>query len=99
MVDELRDETGLEIDRNELEELTSAYASPGYTSELLTLFAVHLSAAQRGQCEHLHWFDLDRIEEMIQNGHIADLKTVAAISLFQWRKHHDRKPKRRTRVV
>jgi ADP-ribose pyrophosphatase len=83
MIREMREETGMTIDATQMQRLTSLYPSPGYTSELLTLFLIRLTRAQRAACETLRWFSLTELNRLIFDGELADMKTVVAITAYQ----------------
>lgn len=83
MTKELREETGIVIRPDQLYRLTTLYATPGYSSEQITLFAVHITAAQRKGTDALRWFEIPELNELIRRCEIADMKTVAAICSFQ----------------
>src|SRR5689334_3130072 len=44
---EIKEETGIETEPHQLHRLISLYTSPGYTTELLTLFLVRITETQR----------------------------------------------------
>ena len=83
MVNELKQETGLIVRQDQLQRLSSFYTSPGYTSELLTLFLVHVTKEQRKQSDALRWFAIPELFELIRKGDISDMKTAVAITSFQ----------------
>jgi ADP-ribose pyrophosphatase len=83
MTSEVREETGITVRDDQLRRLTSLFASPGYTSELLTLFVVKVTAAQRKATDALRWFTIPELLELIRDGEITDMKTVAAICSYQ----------------
>lgn len=83
MVNELKEETGIVLRENQLQRLTSFYTSPGYTSELLTLFLAYVTKEQRKRADSLRWFALPELLELIRKGDICDMKTVAAVTSFQ----------------
>ncbi|MEW6055077.1 MAG: NUDIX hydrolase [Bdellovibrionota bacterium] len=83
MIQELKEEAGLCISKQQIRRLTSLYTSPGYTSELLALFLVRLRKEQASGNESLRWFSLDELGKLICKEQIVDMKTVAAISLYQ----------------
>ncbi len=83
MRDELREEAGLLIAPTQLTRLTSLYTAPGYSSELLTIFLLGLSKAQRQSADALRWFPLLELNRLIQAQEIVDMKTVAAVTAYQ----------------
>ncbi|MBI3557565.1 MAG: NUDIX hydrolase [Deltaproteobacteria bacterium] len=83
MRNELYENTGLPIVARQLSKLTALYTSPGYSSELLTIFLVQLTRQQRQAADALRWFSLPELNRLILNQEIIDLKTVAAITAYQ----------------
>lgn len=83
MAAELKEETGLRVRPDELKRLTSLYSSPGYSSELVTIFFLRVTNDQRKANETLRWFDLAEINKLIFEGELVDMKTVAAITSYQ----------------
>lgn len=90
-----RDESPLECAQRELQEETGyraenweplghLYPTPGYTNEVLHIFAA--SGLTKGE-QHLdvsedinvRWIPLQQVEEMIDQGEINDAKTIIAI--------------------
>jgi ADP-ribose pyrophosphatase len=83
MIAELREEAGFRASPEQLHRLTSLYASPGYTTELLTLFLVRVTREQRKRAENLRWFRLSDLNRLIHEQELIDMKTVAAITAYQ----------------
>lgn len=79
---ELREETG--CDASSIEFMTSIYTTPGFTDERIHLFmATNLSqgdaARESDEFIEVHTLSLSRCLTMIQQGEIADGKTIIAI--------------------
>lgn len=79
---ELTEETGLQADR--FEHLSTLYPSPGYCSEILTIYlATGLVSGQANpdDGEHLscHRYPLSEALTMLDNGEIRDAKTQVAL--------------------
>lgn len=83
MMAELKEEARLTVSPNQLKRLTSLYTTPGYSSELLTIFLVHVTQLQRKRCETLRWFELTELNRLIHEQELIDMKTVAAITAYQ----------------
>lgn len=85
---ELVEETGYS---GELYSMGFIYPSPGYTDEIIHLFAVKNATytAQKlddGEFLNVSFIPLDRVLKMIESGEIADAKTVVAIYKYINRK-------------
>jgi ADP-ribose pyrophosphatase len=85
---ELAEETGYSPDS--LEPLASVYLAPGYSSEMIHLFAARgLRPVQRNPDydERVHpvAVEMERVIAMIASGEIRDAKTVCAVLLGQGR--------------
>ncbi len=79
---ELREEAGVTAD--EYLDLGTFYPSPGYTSEIIYLYAatgLHSTEQDLDEDEFLNveWIKLDKAVEMIMSGEITDGKTIAAV--------------------
>ncbi len=80
---ELEEETGFTASR--LVRVGEAYVSPGYSTELITLFlAFGLSEGKARPESHevikeKVWINLEDIDELIERGEIRDLKTIALV--------------------
>lgn len=83
MIEELRSEASVRVAPSQLERLTSLYVSPGYSSELLTLFFVRLTHEQRHRSDTMRWFTFNDLNRLIHEQQVCDLKTVAAITAYQ----------------
>ena len=83
MKDELRDALGMQVATRQLNRLTALYSSPGYSSELVTIFLVLLTQVQRLSADSLRWFPLLELNSLIATQEIIDMKTVAAITAYQ----------------
>lgn len=82
MVKELKEEANLTIPVTQLQRLTGLYPSPGYTSEMINLYLVHITTEQKKACENLRWFSFEELQELIRKEEIVDMKTVAAIATY-----------------
>ncbi|MFN3149248.1 NUDIX hydrolase [Bremerella sp.] len=86
---ELEEETGYRADKIEL--LTAYYPSPGVMDErmfmyLATGLTMHAPAREEGEEIENHIVTLDEAKGMIQDGRIADGKTIAGLLFyFQFR--------------
>lgn len=84
MAKELKEEAGLHVPLTQMQRMTSLYPSPGYTSELITLFLVRLTLEQKKNADSLRWFSLEELAELISSEEIIDMKTVAAVATYHW---------------
>lgn len=94
---ELEEETGYTT--RVLEELTSFYTSPGYSTELLTVYLAKglkpgKQALEKGELLNVEIIPLDRVVEMIFEKEIVDGKTIASI-LYYYHYREMLKDKRR----
>lgn len=79
---ELSEETGLVCD--ELIELGSMYATPGYCSEVLHIYlalGLHQFEAHpdEGEFVNVETYHISELEELVMNGTIQDGKTIVAV--------------------
>ncbi len=83
---ELSEETGYEAKR--ILPIISYYPAIGYSNELIRIFAASglTSVSEKtdeDEISRVELIELDRIQELIAQGHIQDGKTVVGISLFR----------------
>lgn len=79
---ELREETGYDCAR--LEPITSIWTTPGFTDEVIHLFAAHEltpgdTAHERDEVLEVHPMRWSAVLEMIHTGEIMDAKTLIAV--------------------
>ena len=79
---ELEEEAGLIASK--LIKIGSGYVSPGYSTELLHLFLAPNPGKGRQHLERheiieVREYTLEEVHEMIQNGNVVDIKTIALI--------------------
>lgn len=79
---ELEEEAGLKAENIEL--IFTIYPTPAYDTEKIYIYTAknYIKTCQRlDEDEFLSakWYDLDRIEKMVQNGEIKDAKTIIAV--------------------
>jgi ADP-ribose pyrophosphatase YjhB (NUDIX family) len=88
---ELQKETGLQVQAGQLQRLTSAFSSPGHTTEAVTLFLVRLKPQQAMRTDSLRWFAHKELENLVRKEELVDLKTIAAIGSYKiWQPHPER---------
>jgi len=91
---EAEEEVGLKL--RELEHVVTAFASPGVSSEVLTLYLAPYSTADQvgegggaaGENEDLEVLELplDELWRMLERGEIADMKTYALLTTLRLRR-------------
>jgi ADP-ribose pyrophosphatase len=85
---ELLEETGCSA--HSWTELGSIIPSPGFCNEMLWMFKAEdlkVGEATKDNDEFLepHWFPINKIHQMIKAGEIRDAKTLAAITLLNYK--------------
>lgn len=80
---ELEEECGYKA--SDIKKLCSAYATPGYSTEIIHIFradGITETQTHLDEDEFLtsEWIKKDRIKQMIANGEICDAKTLIALS-------------------